>query len=128
MGGLQDVLARIPGYGGFAAQSQINDQTGQQELQQAVTMAGLAKQLQASQREQQYRGELENLGPEASQEDLARVAAKYGGPDAVLKVHQASIDRKAAEAQRVAQFAQTQEMRLAELERKKEEFAARQAS
>jgi len=48
-----------------------------------------------AQREQAFRGELQQLGPDATQEQLAGVAARYGSPADVLKTQQSSIDRQA---------------------------------
>lgn len=47
------------------------------------------------QREQAFRGALAQLGPNATQEQLAGVAAQYGSPADVLKTQQASLDRAA---------------------------------
>jgi len=49
-----------------------------------------------AQREQAFRTEIQALGPNATQEQLAGVAAKHGSAADVLKTQQASIDRQAS--------------------------------
>lgn len=84
--------------------------TGQQtvlapQLANVQTATGLMGILQAQQgilaqkqkldRENQFRSELQQLGPNATQDSLANVAAKYAPAADVLKSQQSSLDRKA---------------------------------
>ena len=112
MAELSSVLARIPGLGGYLAQDQMNRQSEQGELAQlarAMQIKGQQQQMgaqeQAAQaqaaeraRMEQYRAAVEGLGPQPTQEQLAQVAARFGGPDAVMRVQQSSLDRQATAA------------------------------
>lgn len=92
-------LSQVPGLAGYIAAQQ----QGQQQTMGNLNVANLLEQLQqrqaANQKEQAYRQELSGLGSSPTQEQLAGVAAKYGGPDALLKIQQGSLDRQAALAQ-----------------------------
>jgi chemotaxis response regulator CheB len=92
-------LSQVPGLAGYIAAQQ----QGQQQTMGNLNVANLLEQLQqrqaANQKEQAYRQELSGLGASPTQEQLAGVAAKYGGPDALLKIQQGSLDRQAALAQ-----------------------------
>jgi hypothetical protein len=89
-------LADIPGLGAYYQRRQMNEQQPLQELKQAGGVMGLLSNLQKQQQEQAFRSELSALGPDASQEQLARVAAKFGSPADVLRTQQSSLDRRAA--------------------------------
>src|SRR3990167_6046052 len=106
-------LSNVPGYGAYIQRRQQNEQAPPAELQQVSGAMGLMAAMEKAKREQQFRGDLEALGPNATQEQLAGVAAKYGSPADVLKTQQSSLDRKAsiqatAEAAR-ARLAQAQQ-------------------
>ena len=96
MPSLESTLASIPGYGGYLAKGQYNQQREAGELQQAGALVGLHKHLQDQQREQAMRLELSALGSEATQEQLAAIGAKYGSATDLLKSQTSSLDRKAA--------------------------------
>lgn len=100
-------LADIPGYGAYIARRQMNEQAPLAELQQASGAMGLMAALEKRKREQQARQELQALGEAPTQEALATWAARYAGPEAVLKSQQGSLDRKttieAANINRAAQ-------------------------
>lgn len=88
MASLEGVLAQIPGYGGYLAQRQQNEQAGAQELQQFGAVQGVLANLAAQQqkraelqRQEQYRAELA-ANPDKAQE----IALKYATPDKVLDV------------------------------------------
>lgn len=73
------------------------------QIQNAHGLMGILAQQQAlqqhvaaSQREGQFRSELQSLGPNATQESLAGVAAKYAPAADVLKSQTSSLDRKAS--------------------------------
>jgi len=52
---------------------------------------------EAASREKAMREELAALGPEATQEQLAQVAARYGSANTILTTQQNSLDRRAAQ-------------------------------
>lgn len=83
------------GLAGFVAAQQQAQQQDQGQLQQAASLLGLQDVMRKQAQEQSFRSELAALGPNASQEQLAGVAAKYGSPADVLKTQQASLDRQA---------------------------------
>lgn len=85
-----------PGLAGFALAQQQGQQQQQQELQRAVLVQGLLAKLQADQRQRQYQSEVAAAGPAATQDQLARISARYAGPEAVMKAQQSSLDRQAA--------------------------------
>jgi hypothetical protein len=105
-GTLESVLANIPGYSGYLAKQQYDQQQGMGELQQAGSLVALHQHLQAAGKEGQFRAALAALGPDATQEQLAQVAAKFSSPDKVLSTQQSSLDRQAtAEATRATREA-----------------------
>lgn len=118
-------LMDIPGYGVYIQRNAQNRQAEMGDLQQAGTLMGILKQQQATQREAAFRGELQALGPGATQEQLAGVAAKYGSPADVLKTQQSSLDRKAALTERGMQFAENMRLRQDALDAKRDEFNQR---
>lgn len=102
-----------PGLAGYVMAQQQNQQAGMNDIQQFGAIQGLMANAQKQQQEQAYRQELQSLGPNPTQEQLAGVASKYGGPDALMKAQQASIDKKsAAEAQAERQRATLEQQRL----------------
>lgn len=94
-GTLEGVLANIPGLAGYRAAEQFAQQRQMGELQQAGSLVALHQHIQEQQKEGQFRAELAALGPEATQEQLAQVAAKYSKAGDVLKSQQTSLDRQA---------------------------------
>lgn len=94
MPSLENVLASVPGLGGYLAKKQMNEQGAMQEIQQAGGLVGLQQKLQAAQREKALRDEMAGLGADATHEDMARVASKYGSAGDILKVHQGAMDRE----------------------------------
>ena len=76
MPSLENTLAQIPGYGGYLAKRQQNQQAELGELQQASGLMGILKNIQAQQREQQFRSELAALGPDAPAEARLPLWAK----------------------------------------------------
>ena len=110
-------LADIPFYGAYSERKRQNEQAPLAELQQASGAMSLMAAMEKAKREQQFRGDLEALGPNATQEQLAQVGAKYASAPDLLKSQTASLDRKAsiqatAEAARarIAQAQQNAEM------------------
>ena len=114
-----------PGYRAFKAVQQQNEQSELADLQKAQMIRGMLAQMQAQQREQAFTGELDALGPGATQEQQASVAARHvRDPKALLDIQQRSLDRKAtvestratseARLEQQAQFANLQhEARMA---------------
>lgn len=91
-----------PGARGYVLGEQLEQQKQAQQvgqLAQFLQMQGILAQQQEAERkiaqEKQFRQELGGLGPEATQESLARVAAKYAGPQDILRTQQSSLDRRA---------------------------------
>lgn len=85
-----------PGLAGYLTGQQQSQQQGLGQLQQAAQLIGLQGALQAQQRETGFRNALTAAGPNASQDQLAGIAAQYGSPSDVLKTQQSSLDRRAA--------------------------------
>ena len=56
----------------------------------------LEKKKNAVTQEKKFREELDALPADATQEDIIRLAGKYGGADRILQVAQQSLDKKAA--------------------------------
>jgi hypothetical protein len=59
---LSGVLAKIPGYGGYSAQRQVNEQQGLDELKQASGALSLMNMLQRQKQEQELRSVLSQSG------------------------------------------------------------------
>lgn len=118
---LQGVLASIPGLAGYAAAQQNDQQLQGQQLGQMSQLMQLQRAVESQQREQGLRQELAALGPEATQEQLAQVAAKYGTAGDILKTQQSSLDRK---AQLEAKTAEAQQRREAATEMQRERITA----
>lgn len=110
---LSDTLARIPGLAGFYGTRDLQDQQLSTQLQQAGSVVNLQNALRQQQMEQGFRQGLSNLGPNASQEDLANLAAQYVPAKDVLTREQSSADRK-------AQIAATREATQGRLEQAKQ--------
>lgn len=132
MPSLQDVLGGVPFLSGYQQQSALNQQQGAQQLQQVGQVMNIqqamqqqAKQDAAAQREAQYRAEIQGLGPNPTQEQLATIGSRYASPDKLMDIQQKSIDRKTQLEQTASQFAQNLQLRQDELERKREEFNQR---
>lgn len=62
MASLEGVLANIPGYGGYLAQRQMNEQGGMQDLQQFASVQGVLANLAAQQQKQALRKSLAESG------------------------------------------------------------------
>lgn len=108
MPSLTDIAASVPFLGAYRQrEAQIQGQDMQQ-LQQASVLAQLAGHMQAQEkdrqaqaRREQYRAEIAALGPNATQEQLAGIAAKFtDDPGKLLDVQQRSLDRQDATAAR----------------------------
>jgi hypothetical protein len=65
------------------------------DLQQQTVRQGLLAKLQEAQRQKQYQDAVAGLGPNPTQEQLVGIASRFGGPEAVMKAHQGSLDRQA---------------------------------
>jgi len=108
-------LHSIPGLGGFIAQREANQAEEAQTLQNAARVLTLQQALQRqaqaraqTERELQGRAELASLGPNATWQDYARIAGKYGDVDTVMKMANSAFDR-----QQAGQLRQEQLQRLA---------------
>lgn len=126
MANLAGVLADIPGLAGYTAQTQVNDAQSMGNLQQAGGAMGLMETVRKHQQAQQFRGAMDALGPNPDPAAAMAVATKFAGPDKIIDVLHKSEDRKAASAERAAAFAQTLEMKQAQLDQKREQFEAQQ--
>lgn len=115
-GSLESVLASIPGLAGWTAQDQQNRMKERGDLQNAGALQNLLAQMQAKEKEKAFRGELAALGPGATQESLAQVAAKYAAPREVLQTQQQSLDRQATRDAALTAASQAQAARAAEAE------------
>lgn len=99
---------------------------------------GLLNAMQKRQQEEAFRGELQGLGPNPSQDALAQVAARYAGPEGIMRHADRQTQIKATQEAAMARLTQaaqnfertwqlqyksakTQEERLA-LEQQREQF------
>ena len=128
---LQDVLAGVPGLGGYLAQRQINEGQGMQQLQQAGTLQQIFAQAAAQkekqrkiEQEQAFRQGLQALGPNPDPNALAAVAAQFSEPKDLLTTQQRSIDRQetnaATAATKEAALAAQKEAMQARLDQQKQ--------
>ena len=116
-----------PGLAAFLAsrqQATSDDNAQVAQASQLMQILGAAQQQQQRQaamaRDQAFRSELGALGPNATQEQLAQIAAKHGTPDAIMRTQQSSLDRRsaleAANLNRDAQREQAMEMQRERLQ------------
>lgn len=128
------VLDRIPFLAGYQQQGAVDQQRALGEGQQVTQAMGILGALQqqqaraqAAQREQQMRGVLSTLGPDATPEQVIGAVRQFASPDDILKLTQGSMDRKAAmdaarlnqqegRDQRLFELNQRGEQRMAEIE------------
>lgn len=96
-------LGGVPFLSGYRNRERQMQQEDLGQLQQAQGLMQILGQLQqqgqrqaAAQKAQAYEQAVQSLGPNPTQEALVGVAAKFGGPEAVMKTHQSSLDKKAA--------------------------------
>lgn len=106
--------------GAYLSVRDRNQQAGLADLQGLIGQVGLASKLQGMERERQFRSDLAALGPNATQDQLAQVAANYASPDDVLKSQTASADRKLQREIAATQFAQNLQQRQDALAQQKE--------
>ena len=114
------------GYSDFAMQAA--QKAAELEETQTKTFATQSKVMN----EMKLRQEIAALGPNATQEQIIAVAAKYGSPDAVLRTLQSSADRQTAiearrslaeekasekKAEKEAKLGQQQEMAIGAVDR-----------
>jgi hypothetical protein len=125
---LDDVLARIPGLAGYEAQRGLNEQRGQGQLQQATSLMQLLQAVQQQKqkqaewaRQEQYRSGMSALPPDATEDDMLRVARPFQGPDQIGTQITASRDRKAALEQRLHEIRIKAAQEMKELEYKVQE-------
>lgn len=98
MADFQGVLASIPGYGGYLAKRNYNEQADMQDLQQASGLMGL---LQSIQKQQTERGILGVLSSNAPMEQKNAALMRFpGGIEIVGKL--AQIQKAQAEASQTA--------------------------
>lgn len=69
--------------------------TAQRQAAEKASLASAAKTELSIQQENKLRDELSKLGPDATNDQVLNVVSKYGSPDKVLAVLQASADRAA---------------------------------
>src|SRR5258706_540135 len=93
---------------------------------------GMKQYLQRQQRDeqtqalqQQFLQERQNLGPNASPQDLMNLATRYADPQTLLHYGLASQDRKEATAARLQQSHELAQYRIDNLQRQREEGLAR---
>lgn len=102
MGNLESTLASIPGYGGYLAKRQYDQNEQMGELQKASGLMGIVSALQKQKQDQAFKAELGTLTAQhgsldnVPQESLAVLAAKYSSPHDILTTQQKSLDRKSA--------------------------------
>src|SRR3990167_5878499 len=84
-------LADIQGYGAYVQRRAQNQQQELGELQQASGLMGILKNIQAQQRDAQFRSELAALGSNAPAEARLALGAKYGGAESLQKLAEHQI-------------------------------------
>lgn len=87
------------GYGDFAtAASTIADRQEQTQLNLQKTRGEITRTEQTVEREDKLREELAKLPANATDQQVIDVVSRFGSPDAILRVRQDSLNRKAAAA------------------------------
>jgi hypothetical protein len=76
-------LAKIPGYGAYVARTQMNEQQGLQDMQQASALLNLQQQMRAQQQDSKLR---QTLSGGASIEDALEAAIKSGNLGVAAKL------------------------------------------
>lgn len=122
-------LMSIPGLGGYLGAQQIDQGNQLAQMQQMNSLVRLQQifkqqeaQEQALQKERQFRGEIAQA---KTPEEQLSVASRFMGPDALGRVLQGSMDRKASLEARAADQAAAREQRLTELTQRGEQEIAR---
>lgn len=85
MPSMSDVLARIPGYGGFLAKRQLNAQEDEQAMQQDVSMIKIAQALETRKQEAALR---QAMAAAKTPEERRALAMQHASPEAILKATQ----------------------------------------
>lgn len=109
----------------YLEQNEANRRASTEQLQQVGFLQKLAAGAEARNREQAYRQEIASA---ATPEERAAVAAKFSGPDAVLKSQQDALNRQAQREATAAQYAMVLQQRNDALEERKRQFDTTQAS
>lgn len=99
---------------------------GQQALQMRSETSKMLRTEEEFKREQQFREEAAQLGPDASEQDIMRLALKYGKPDTAVAA-MAGIQRARETADVRIQMAQEKETAKAQ-EKKEKQLAANQSA
>ena len=84
MASLEGVLANIPGYGGYLAKRQMNEQSDDRDLQNTSRLMQIAQAVQAQKEQQQTRSLLSQGGGDL--EAAVQAALKAGRPDIAAKL------------------------------------------
>lgn len=124
-------LGSIPGLAGYLGgqeQDRIAAAAAQQgqlgQLQQVGALQGILAKVQAAKQQEAYRGALQALGPNPTQEGLAGVAAQFGSPDKVMDVQQRSLDRQTTMKVEAAKLVQAHQYKLEEIKQRSTDAAA----
>lgn len=114
----------VPEIAAYRQSHQVAQQQGMGNLQQMGALQGILQKMQAAKQEQAFRGALQALGPNPSQESLAQLAAQFSPAKDILTSQTASADRKAAlesaNANRDASREQTRALQTERLEQQVE--------
>jgi len=81
---LVGVLARIPGYGGYLAKKQYDQEQQLGDLRGGVMGTAILQHLHDQARQQQYEQAIAGAGPDATPQALANIAVPYSKPGEVL--------------------------------------------
>jgi hypothetical protein len=92
---------------------------------QAAQVVSLQKLIEEQDRKKAAHAELAALGPNPTQEQLAGWAGKHAGPEAVMRVQQASLDRQAGREQTALHFAQSLNQKQESLDQARAQFMQR---
>ena len=124
-------LMDVPGLGGYLQAQQLGQQRDMGQLQQAQTLMGILSAVQqqqqrgaALQREQQFRGALSQLPPDASPEQLLQAVRPHASADDLLRITQSSQDRRYTAEQQANARRDALEARLYDIETRAQDRAA----
>ena len=123
MANFEGVLAGIPGYGGYLAKRQLNQQEENQGLSQAAALQGILAKAQEQQQTEKYRGALSSLGPNATPEELLGAARPFMKPDQLATMITSSQNQRDRNEQTKMIALQTLGQRIAAEARHASEFA-----
>ena len=123
-----------PGLSGFVQGQQLGNQNQAHELQQAMGLMGVLAQMQRQKQvqaqaaqEQELRGALSQLPPDATPEMVTRAITPYAKPDTLLQTFQRAQDLSAQREMTAANSAAQREVLTSEGQARREQSAQLQS-